>query len=365
MSKQPKSFFTGTRTLLSLILGGLLVLAATIALGQSDAANTGRRVETGAERDGLPKLHTNQNYIEDVSRRPTLDIHDPMSVFSFILSKLPDEARVYPTENYYYFNFYFRGVRFAGNLRLAADARDGGNIHVTYFRDYTGWVSEEAGQSRMLNGKDGVNVEKTGKLAYRVSYMGLSVLFRLNDLSDIAPPKNMIRGSETYIGPVFDESGIQFFLVYNSRNRMFHYILNETAHLPERLFASGVSDRIVIGNRTGFAFYRDRYSDRKILVGVYNGNANVNNYFDGPFDQLPDNFLKDDTLKNAILEVSPDLKGQIDRYGNSPGKQNRYMIAPYKHYWLESELLVFEDCATKTTARDEDYYACFLARDEQ
>ncbi len=335
----------------------LIVAFAPISIGPTSAADGGS--------DGLPRLHTNQSYIEDVRRRPTLDIHDPMSVFSFILSKLPSEVRVYPTENYYYFTFFFRGVSFAGNLRLAADDRDNGNIHFIYFRDYTGWFSEEAGQYRVLNGSSGVKVEKLESLAYRVSYRGLSVVFRLNDLSDVAPPKNTLRDGETFIGPVFDESGLQFFLIYNPKIKMFHYILNEATILPDRLFASNVSDRILIGNRTGFAFYKDKFGDRKILIGVYNGNANVNNYFDGPFDQLPDNFLKGDKLRKAILEVDPKLEGQIDRYGNMPDKQNRYMIAPYKHYWLESDLLVFDTCATKNEQRKEAYYACFIAEDEQ
>ncbi len=343
----------------------LAPLICTLFVSVSMLLLTHRDTVKAGSADGLPKLHTNQSYIEDVSRQPTLDILDPMSVFSFVLSQLPAQARIYPTENYYYFNFYHRGVPYAGNLRLAADDRDGGNIHFTYFRDYTGWFSEEAGQYRLLNGKDGVKVEKINPLAYRVRYSDLSVLFQLNDLSSVTPPETSLRKGETYIGPVFDESGIQFFLVYNPKIKLFHYILNETDNLPERLLTSDTSDHILIGNRTGFAFYRDQYGSRKILIGVYNGNANVNNYFDGPFDQLPDNFIKGETLRNAIVDLDPELKGQIDRYGNLTGREDRYMIAPYKHYWLESELSGFHECARTKEHSSEKYYACFVAADEQ
>ena len=58
----------------------------------------------------------------------------------------------------------------------------------------------------------------------------------------------------------------------------------------------------------------------------------MNNYFDGPFDQLPDNFIEGETLRNAILEIDPKLKGKIDRFGGSPDGEIRYMIAPYKLY---------------------------------
>ena len=58
----------------------------------------------------------------------------------------------------------------------------------------------------------------------------------------------------------------------------------------------------------------------------------MNNYFDGPFDQLPDNFIEGDTLRNAILKVQPNLKGQIDRFGGTPDGEVRYMIGPYLLY---------------------------------
>ena len=58
---------------------------------------------------------------------------------------------------------------------------------------------------------------------------------------------------------------------------------------------------VLIGRRSGFAFFKDIALHRKLLVGVYAGNIDVNNYLDGPFDQLPDNFLEGDELRPAIL----------------------------------------------------------------
>ena len=68
-------------------------------------------------------------------------------------------------------------------------------------------------------------------------------------------------------------------------------------------------------------YYRDHRLDRKILIGVYEENVRVNNYFDGPFDQLPDNFIEGETLRNAILKVQPNLKGKIDRFGGTAGRR--------------------------------------------
>lgn len=316
--------------------------------------------------DSPPKLYTNEDYIDDIARNPTFDIDNSNSVLGFIFSQLPPTVHVYPTENYYYFRFHYRGVPYAGNLRLAADERDQGNLSFAYFRDYQGWFSEEAGYYSVLNAKDGVQVEKISKLHYRVSYNGKTVEFHLNDLTGVEPSNGKMRKAEQYIGPVFDESGIQFFLVYNPEVKVFHYILRETKDMPERLFPSVVSDRILIGNRTGFAFYKDKHEDRKILIGVHSANSSVNNYFDGPFDQLPDNFIEGNTLKDAILDSDPYAGDDMDRYGNAPDKNNRYMIAPYRHYWVEDDLLGFDQCAEQWKASDtEDYYGCFIALDEQ
>lgn len=125
------------------------------------------------------------------------------------------------------------------------------------------------------------------------------------------------------------------------------YLLDETRAVADQFDMSDVSDRITIGIRTGYAFYDDRFARRKILIGVNQLNTSVNNYLDGPFDQLPDNFLQGDVLRNAILSASPDRAGQIDRFGNSPDGETRYLIAPYMQYEDQSELGVITDCAAE------------------
>ena len=51
----------------------------------------------------VPRLETNEVYVQDLTRESTLAISDPLSVFSFVLKSLPERVKVYPTENYYYF----------------------------------------------------------------------------------------------------------------------------------------------------------------------------------------------------------------------------------------------------------------------
>jgi hypothetical protein len=299
------------------------VLIATLAGGLTGAA---------AQTAGPPQLHTHQSYMEEAMRQTTLDVRDPLAVFAFVLNSLPERVKVYPTENYYYFTFTHNGIAYAGNIRLDASDRDRGKVQFGYYEQTTGWLDDTPGEFRMLDAANGVKLDKLERFAYRLSYKDKSVIFELNDLSQVRPPAGALAPREEFIGPIFDDSGMRFFLVYNAAINNFLYILDETVKVADDFARGARSDRILIGKRTGFVFYRDHRRERKILIGVYEENVRVNNYFDGPFDQMPDNFIEGEALRSAILKVQPDLKGQIDRFGGTPNGEVRYAIAPYLLY---------------------------------
>jgi len=332
---------------------------ATLAWALAMLASWSIGVRAAGPAD-LPRVYTNQEYVEESARATKLDIANPMSTLAFVLGSLPARVKVYPTENYYYFNFLHGGVRYAGNLRLDVNDRDQGKINFAYFEDLAEWAGEEKVTHRLLGKEDGVVVERIDRLVYRVAYGDAVVVFELNDLSAVKPAPGMLGPDERYIGPVFDESGIRFLLVYNGKLKIFHYVLDEQVQVADRLIRSESFERIFMGKRTGFAYYLDHRIDRKLLIGIFEGNARVNNYFDGPFDQLPDNFIEGETLRSAILEVEPSLAGRIDRLGISPGGSDRYMIAPYRHYRTEEDLQIFHDCATSKDVPADLYYGCFV-----
>jgi len=131
---------------------------------------------------------------------------------------------------------------------------------------------------------------------------------------------------------------------------VFHYVLDETVPVADELVAAEGLDHILIGRRTGFAFFRDVVLERKLLAGVFAANVDVNNYLDGPFDQLPDNFLQGDTLRTAILAAYPDADASIDRLGISPGGEFRQSITPYLEYEFVEDLAAVEKCAAEKDA---------------
>jgi hypothetical protein len=184
-----------------------------------------------------PPLETNQSYVEGVQRSTTsdfkLDTKDEMAVFGFVMSKLPERVKVFPTENYYYFGFYLNGIRYAGNIRLDASNRDEGKADFGYFEDTSQWYDDADVKHIVLDAAHGVTIEKLEELVYRVTYQGKSVSFALNDLRGVKPPAGALGPDEIYLGPIFDESAVQFYLVFNKKLKIFHYILNEQGKVPD------------------------------------------------------------------------------------------------------------------------------------
>jgi hypothetical protein len=310
-------------------------------------------------------ISTNEAYVEGVLSSRGFDINDKKAVFAFVFKQLPDNVKVYPTEDYYYFKFNHEGASYSGNLRFQAEERDQGKVHFAYAMDFTQWMQPNETAHVLFERKDGIDVDKVDAWTYRVTYEGKSVVFGLNKMEGVKPPPTAIAPGERYLGPVFDESAVRFFLVYNSKLKQFLYILDETGPPADILVTSQITDRILMGKRTGFAFYQDHKLNRRILIGAYEGNSAVNNYFDGPFDQLPDNFFEGDVLRDILLEIDPKMKGTIDRFGSSFDGETRYMIAPYMYYAQETDLGIFHRCATNKKIAAELYYACFNYEDKE
>lgn len=297
----------------------------------------------------------NEKFIAGLYTKIQLEEAD--RIFDFIFSSLSDTVTVYPTENYYYFSLNTAGKTVWGNLRLDAVDRDQGIIHLGYFEyDENGKYQDREGHEKAYSVKDGVSVKRLERFLYSVTYKDRTVRFRLNDIGMAPPRKAKLRDDEDYVGPVFDESGLKFFLVFDKTARHFMYVLNEDGMTPESFVE--VDKHTVIGKRTGFAFYRDRVNDRKILIAVHGKNTDRNNYYDGPFDQLPDNYTEQTRIKTYIERAYPFLKGNVDEYGgflNQGGA--RALINPYFVYYEEEELGIADYCKSLELPEHE-FYTC-------
>src|SRR5205814_1631493 len=95
---------------------------------------------------------------------------------------------------------------------------------------------------------------------------------------------------EVFVFRTEDESTVQFHLLFNTRTSNFSFVANEDEKPLDQI--EMINDTLALDRGTGFLFYVDaEHSNRKILIGVYRRNCAQNNYFDGPADQLADNYI--------------------------------------------------------------------------
>ncbi|WP_423067236.1 hypothetical protein [Devosia sp. CN2-171] len=297
----------------------------------------------------------NEHMIEGLKRQ--LDLADPLAVFRLVFEALDTDVVVYPTENYYYFKFDANGRTIAGNLRLDASDRDDGIIHLGYFEyDETGLHQDRDGKGGPFDAADGVDVVRLDRFTYAVTAFDRTVRFHLDDHGRDPPPDGMLRAEETFIGRLQDESGLAFFLLFEAATSHFMYVLDDATADRETFLPSDPD--VSIGRRTGFAFYEDRARSRRVLVAVNGRNTDRNNYFDGPFDQLPDNHVEESNLGDFIERAYPHLAGHIDRFGHFTSEQDaRVAITPYYVYYDPQELQFVGSCRQSIPVPSE-FYAC-------
>ena len=154
----------------------------------------------------------------------------------------------------------------------------------------------------------------------------------------------------------------RFHLLFDKTVGDFSYILDEQAKVADKLVELPNSETgLLVGIRTGFVFKPESDLSRKRLVGVYSDNISNNNYYDGPFDQLPDGYRGKMTIKDAFAQIDPEFSKTIDDFGNFKNRDGaRVVIAPYIRYSTSSEFDGLSNC-TSFHATSVDYRSCMKA----
>ncbi|MGK0186555.1 MAG: hypothetical protein ACI9R3_002338 [Verrucomicrobiales bacterium] len=331
-----------------LLRSGIFVLVASaVFAGASSCAAD----ETRA--DGRLTLH--QNLVEAWQRtdasRDAVDFDHLPSVFWHVFSRFPSEVHVYPSENYFYWQLDIDGRHLTGNLRFPAGLRDEGIVSFAYSeRRVLARAAEDkqriAGRA-MLGNEQGISLKKVRRGVYDLGYSDHFVRFHLEDLSQSPPDAAMMRDCDAFVGRTFDESGLRFLLMFQAKAKhpYFFWVLDESS-------SGSANDRFVefrpgiwIARRTGFVFREDTESGgRKVLIAVNAVSVARNDYYDGPFDQLPENHADKAQLQTRMIQENPSLKGKIDRLGyyiedDPPARVALVRYANYRDNANLSELL--------------------------
>lgn len=239
-----------------------------------------------------------------------------------------------------------------GNFRLAAGYRDQGELSFAYFEfdEFASTSAKRFTRSKIYTEEDGVTIEQVDRFTYIVSYNGKAVTFNLHQLRQ-EPPKYFSLGeNEVSVERIFDESGYQFFLLFNEEKDYFFWVLNEEDGVPDILDPVDEDGDILVGRRSGFAFWVDAaHEDRKVLASIRQHSVTRNDYYDGPFDQLADNYADEVHISDYMIKANPALEGRInqfgyyviDQYGNEVERPLRVALSVYQTYYTQSQFMQF------------------------
>ena len=276
-------------------------------------------------RNPLPPLHAGTAWaaaapylVLDATRtdRRPVAPESMESFFPFVFSHLPEDVTVYPSENYFYFVVQLPERQIRGNIRLPAARRDEGVLCFAYaeFQDYPNALEPPLRKGRFFGAPDGVALHALDRATYQASYRGKTVRFHLHPLDQTPPTRLTTTADERFIERTLDESGVPFYLLFNSARRYFFWVLNEEQTVPDVWVPVGPD--VVAGRRTGFVFWIDHSHDgRKVLAAVRRLSVLRNDYYDGPFDQLADNYAAQTRIADWIEKARPALKNRIDPFG--------------------------------------------------
>jgi len=332
-------------------------VAFTAAIYSAVAASAERQPTFAPAPQTAPAVWFNESLIAGLNR--TLPLDDTMAIFETVFAELPVQATVYPTENYYYFHFAANGRTYSGNFRLSPDARAEGRLHFAYFD-----TSAPMGFKHLYLGDEhGVRFSRAGPSRYAVSYGGKTVTFLINHVPQEPPELLSVRASERFVGRSIDESGLAFLLLYDSETKGFAWVLDETG--PVRPQFGPLSNELLLDGRTYFVFYDEAELDRRVLIGVRHENIAQNNIYDGPFDQLPDNYLDASDFSAYVLEAYPGLRGMVNERGEVPGGETRLAVTPYRMYLDLQELVSWVEGCRMGAGGDPALYRTCLYWDYQ
>ena len=319
----------------------------SVVLGKSGVGKTGTQTPTGqlSPAEFAPYLVFSQKVIEGVSSSPpAVDVTDVDSVFAYIFAHLPDEVTVYPSENYFYYIIYLGGTQYWGNIRLPSGRRERGVLSFAYFEfvEFPSVPGLGFSRSKYFTDADGVALKEIDKFTWEVRYNKRSVIFHFNQLKQIPPVSFKLGPDETFIERTFDESGMQYFLLFNTKSNYFFWVLNEEEIVPDTF--EQIVANVLQGQRTGFVFWVDKdRQNRKVLASVRSISVTRNDYYDGPFDQLADNYVDESHISEWMGRAYSGLKGRIDKYGyfTDTSFGSRVALSNYGTYFTIADIQNF------------------------
>jgi hypothetical protein len=213
------------------------------------------------------------------------------------------------------------------------------------YYDLNNYVRENEGNGGFvrLTSSSELKIDAPDPFTRHLTYGGKTKTFKFYRVGWKRPDSLHLPSEHEYVGTGMDESGIRFHIVENLKTPHLMFVLDESVTVPEVFkVLPNSKNRLIIGTRSGFVFLNDPDPSVRLLVGVNARNVRRNNYYDGPFDQLPDLYVDQTRMGQRLERSYPMYAGKIDRYGNflsDPNDGSRVAVVPYTIYESEQELV--------------------------
>ena len=290
------------------------------------------------------------------------DLENPLDVFRhFFHRELPPQIHILPSENCLYFVFTAASNRpYRGCMSISRRRSHENGVSFSYLDRET-----LVGKYIFLDSAHGLRVQWLDNFTLEVTFEGRSRLVFLNRLTVRPPARAVLRNTESYLGPCHDEYGLSFALCFDTETRCFFWLLDDSSEVPETFVRH--NGCLEFGARSKFIFLDDRQLCRRILIGVSAAEMRANNYYDGPFDQLPDNHIKNGEveLRKYIELNDPDRRYQLDEFGYFKMlKGRRVAITASCSYETLDQLTAIAESYEDLGACDEFYANLFYRMDK-
>lgn len=251
---------------------------------------------------------------------------DADAVLMRVLLATPKHSVVYPSEQYYYYQFWQEARLISGNLRFVNAPE---KLWVGYF-DRNDSASSNARAYGAADGLAMTMADVRGGRECTVAWRGVQRTFFLPATKPRPTSHFPLLADERIVSCTMDESGTGLVLLYEPGPKAFAFALDPSAPAAEEYQEFEIRGRSFrVGEESRWIFLKDQ--GRWILVGVSEEEVQRNTYFDGPFDQIP----PDLDIKEMIELVYPYVRevGGVDANGNFLTLEHqRVAISPYQQY---------------------------------
>ncbi len=230
----------------------------------------------------------------------------PAALLPLIWQNLPAQLEVFPGENYIYWNVEnTRGLRIQGNFRLASGSRELGKMQFGYLV-----VGTEHEHSGTLDAAAGCQVTCPSKERTTVAWLGKEVTFDFPPIPQNQPPH--LPDGLRFLQRTRDESGATFLLCEALSRQFVLWVLDTQPPAAKEQLTLQNEGMTALGTKSGFVF--GKLGESWILLAVNMSHLAQNSPYDGPFDQLADNYAAETKLRQHLERIYPALTGKIDTY---------------------------------------------------